>query len=62
MVWGPRQGATTATTGTKCGANARGGKSERGLELRHHLSANKRAWDLAVPLLGDRSLEPKGRG
>ena len=60
----PTARSSTATTGTQSCAKAQGRRSESGVELGHHLSAHHqhRAWDLAVPLSGDRRLEPQDRG
>jgi transposase-like protein len=49
---------STATTGTKTSVKAPGRRGQSGLELGHHRSAHHRARHLAVPLPGDRNLEP----
>ena len=51
-----------ATTGAQTSSTPAGCRSESGVELGHHLLAHHRAWDLAVPLAGDRRLEPQGGG
>ena len=62
----PRQGSPsgsfTATTGTAPRSTAQGRWSKPGVESGHNLPAYHRARDLAVPLSGDRPLEPQDGG
>jgi hypothetical protein len=52
----------TATTGTKTSAKAQVDRPKPGVELGHHLPAHQRQGCVAVPLPGDRRLEPQCGG
>ena len=51
-----------APTGAQTGSTPAGRRSESGVGLGHHLSPHYRPGDLAVPLPGDRRLEPQSGG